>query len=395
MVINDIIYKYKGNLPSGSSLHISDSIRSISDVAFSYCSGLESISLPDSLSHLGNRAFSNSGLESIRIPPLIQSVPIGLCAGCTNLSTIVFHPSITRIEEGAFSGCLHLHEINLPDSLVSIEGFAFSSCTSLERVALPDDTETIGPYAFFHCNALSSVNLNKKLDLVDYAVFLDCSVLTSIVFPSGTRTIGSYAFSYCEKLSSVVFPTKVETIGYNAFDGTDWFFKKPYGMVYIYKVAYSYKGEMPQNTTIRIPEGKTHLCDGAFQDCDGLTTLYLPASLTSIGIEDGVGVFGLCTGLKEVRISAVNPPSAYDFIMDGINLDKITVIVPRGSLDLYRNAPYWCLFSHIEEESNMDIKIVDVDLSQDGPVYDLMGRVRNADSRNEILVKNGRKMINR
>ncbi|UKI14932.1 MAG: leucine-rich repeat domain-containing protein [Clostridiales bacterium] len=83
-----------------------------------------------------------------------------------------------------------------------------------------------------------------------------------------------------------------------AFLDTAWYNNQLDGLVYAGKVAYKYKGTMPNNTSIVLKEGTLGIAGSAFSGCTGLTSITIPDSVTSIG----GSAFSGCTGLTSVTI---------------------------------------------------------------------------------------------
>lgn len=125
----------------------------------------------------------------------------------------------TRIEKFAFEGS-NLEGIDLPDSLKSIEGFAFSFCTKLTAITLPDGVDYIGQGAFNMCSALESVNVPRGVRAIRYDTFRNCSSLRSIALPKGVRVIGAEAFRGCVSLRHVELREGLQTIERYAFANT-------------------------------------------------------------------------------------------------------------------------------------------------------------------------------
>lgn len=111
-------------------------------------------------------------------------------------------------------------------------------------------------------------------------------------------SIGSGAFYDCTSLTEITIPDSVTSIGSGAFYGTVWYENQPDGLVYAGKVVYTYKGDMPENTSIELKEGTVSISENAFIGREGLTKITIPDGVISIGN----GVFSYCTSLAEINI---------------------------------------------------------------------------------------------
>ena len=157
---------------------------------------------------------------------------------------------------------------------------------------------SIGNSAFRGCTGLTSVTIPESVTEIGVCAFLDCTGLTSVTIPESVTSIGSGAFGSCTGLTSVTIPESVTFVGNDAFYGTAWYDNQSDGVVYAGKVAYTYKGTMPDNTEIVLEEGTLGIGGSAFYDCTGLTSITIPGSVTSIGYE----AFHGCSGLTSVTI---------------------------------------------------------------------------------------------
>lgn len=101
------------------------------------------------------------------------------------LETIHLPDSVTHIGPAAFSECGELIKIKLPKSLLSIGASAFMDCWQLEKITLPAGTRVIGPGAFQGCINLYQIKLNKALEAIGEDAFDDCESLETIIIPHG------------------------------------------------------------------------------------------------------------------------------------------------------------------------------------------------------------------
>ena len=182
--------------------------------------------------------------------------------------------------------------------VTSIGNSAFRDCTGLTSVTIPESVTEIGGCAFWECSGLTSVTIPESVTEIDVCAFSGCTSLTSVTIPESVTSIGMSAFYKCTGLTSIEIPNSVTSIGSRAFDGTAWYDNQSDGVVYAGKVAYTYKGTMPDNTEIVLEEGTLGIGGSAFRGCTGLTSVTIPQSVTQIWD----GAFFGCTGLTSVTI---------------------------------------------------------------------------------------------
>ena len=114
--------------------------------------GLKSVSIPDSVTHIGRCAFSACrGLTSISIPDAVTYIGIGAFSYCTGLVSINIPDSVTHIEDDVFRNCEGLTNIIIPDSITRIGSCSFSFCIGLTSVTIPNSVTHIGIFAFSYC----------------------------------------------------------------------------------------------------------------------------------------------------------------------------------------------------------------------------------------------------
>ena len=316
-----VAYKYKGSMPSNTSIVLKEGTFGIADYAFAGCTGLTSITIPNSVTSIGSSAFSGcAGLTSITVAKentkyhsagncLIETESETLIAGCKN-SIIPTDGSVTSIGSSAFSSCTGLTSVTIPDSVTSIGSSAFyrciglttvnwnatactsagysghpifEGCSNLATVNIGDNVKIIPSDAFYNCIGLTSVTIPDSVTSIGSWAFKGCKGLTSVTIGNGVTSIGNMAFADCTGLTSVTIGGSVTSIGSNAFSYTAWYDNQSDGLVYAGKVAYTYKGTMPSNTSIVLKKGTLGIADYAFAGCTGLTSITIPYSVTSIG----------------------------------------------------------------------------------------------------------------
>ena len=180
---------------------------------------IESYIIPDSVTDIGDYAFSHSSLSNIVIPDSVTAIGEYAFEYCSSLSNIVIPNSVTAIGDFAFSDCSSLSNIVIPDSVTAIGNRAFSCCSSLSNIVIPDSVTAIGNRAFSCCSSLSNIVIPDSVTAIGDFAFSDCSSLSNIVIPDSVTAIGKCAFSDCSSLSKIVIPDSVIAIGYGAFFG--------------------------------------------------------------------------------------------------------------------------------------------------------------------------------
>jgi len=212
---------YSGNVVIPASVTYNGktfSVTSIGDGAFVDCTGLTSITIPNSVTSIGWLAFYGcSGLTSVTIPNSVTSIGESAFSSCYSLTSITIPNSVTSIGDHAFDGCIGLTSVTIPNSVTSIGSSAFSGCESLTSVTIPNSVTYIGEYAFEGCTGLTSVTIPNSVTSIGSDAFDGCIGLTSVTIPNSVTSIGMYAFYNCSGLTSITIPNSVTTIGDWAF----------------------------------------------------------------------------------------------------------------------------------------------------------------------------------
>lgn len=309
-----------------NSVTIGNSVISIGPFAFKNCSGLTSLTIPNSVTSIGTSAFYEcSGLTSVTIPNSVIIIENSAFYGCTGLTSATIGNSVTRIGEDAFYGCTGLTSMTIPNS-VSIIGYqAFWDCTGLTSVTIGNSVTIINGNAFGNCIGLTSVTIPNSVTTIQDGAFYGCSGLTSVTIPSSVTYISFSAFSNCSGLTSLVVDEG--NIHYDSRDNCNAIIETALNRLVL-----------GCNTTI-IPNSITAIGNSAFSNCSGLTSLTIPNSVTFIG---GYAFSG-CDGLTSVYCMSVTPPTV------GYNYFALTtnamIYVPCGSVSAYQSAICWSDYS--------------------------------------------------
>ena len=287
------------------------SVTSIGDWEFTWCWNLTSVTFGTNVTSIGDWAFAGCGLTNVTIPNSVTS--IGDCAfyQCC-LKSVTISTNVTSIGIEAFEECGLLTNVTIPNSVTSIGDSAFLDCTSLTNVTIPNSVTSIGESVFLNCISLTSVTSllgtfagctsltnvtipNSVTNLL--GTFESCISLTSVTIPNSVTSIGDGAFEYCTSLTSITIPNSVTSIGYGAFD------------------------DCTSLTSVTIPNSVTSIGDDAFDWCTNLTSVTIGNSVTSIGDY----AFCDCTSLTNVIIpNSVTSIGDYAF-MGCVNLTSVTI----------------------------------------------------------------------
>ncbi|HLZ55026.1 MAG TPA: leucine-rich repeat protein, partial [Verrucomicrobiae bacterium] len=269
-------------------------VTSIGGSAFSSCTNITSVTIPDTVTNIGPAAFYYCpGLRSVTIPNSVSRIEDYAFSSCSSLSNVVIGNSVTHVGNFAFAFCTSLAGITIPDSVTSIGAYAFGDCRGLTSVIIPNSVTSIGDFAFNSCGGLSSIVIGNSVTNVGNFAFAFCTNLASASIPENVTSIGTAAFQSCDRLAGVTIAGG--NLGDCAFHSCSSLNSVVIGnsVTNIGDLAFAFCSSL---TGITIPGGVLSIGDSAFYSCGGL------ASVTIAGGNLGDYAFSSCVGLNSVVI---------------------------------------------------------------------------------------------
>ncbi|MDE6654188.1 MAG: leucine-rich repeat domain-containing protein [Muribaculaceae bacterium] len=333
---------FRGTYNSIDAISIPYTITKIGDRAFYECGLRGGVKLPKSLKEIGEQAFYMTNISLIEIPSSVEKIGFRAFGYCTKLKEICINEnnssycsvdgvlydkkktkliqvpgarngSFTIPESicditGAFEGCEYITSVTLPNSIQGIGDFAFRYC-GLNTIEIPSSVTKIGNHAFEHCDFLTTITLPESITEIGSSAFEHCDYLTTITLPESITEIGSSAFDSCHNLTTLNIPPFITEIKENTF-----------------RYCYSLN-------PITLPKNLVKIESGAFMGCKSLRTLELPNSITKIG----PSAFDSCKNL-----SSINIPDSITEIEERVFAScNLTISIPKSIKKIGAEAFYY------------------------------------------------------
>ena len=190
----------------------------------------------------------------------VTSIGFAAFSYCSALSSVNIPNSVTSIGFGAFSGCSVLSSVNIPNSVTSIEELTFNDCSELLSITIPNSVISIGRKAFQDCSSLTSINIPNSVTSIGEFEFSLCTSLTYVDIPNSVISIGKGAFGNCISLTTVTIPNSVLSIGEMAFYNVDFSvviskIENPFSIKGISSDKRTFSSMTFNNATLYVPKG--------------------------------------------------------------------------------------------------------------------------------------------
>jgi len=337
---------------------ISSGFISISNSAFSGCSGLSTISIPSSVTSIEDSAFNGcSSVSSLTfaLPSLLTTIGNSAFYGCSRISSVFIPTTVTSIGDNAFNGCSSLSTLIIPSSVTSIGSNAFNGISSSATIITDSNISSGLIYNTFP----SGYNLKQSNFILQFVgvaptttgytglnnylcynglistiptTFQYITTFSTIILLSGITSIAANAFYNCSGLIVVdrLQQMLITSIGDNAFYNCTSLLSINIssGVTYIGNSTFY---NCTSLLTVLIPEGVTTIGNNAFQNCTSLKSVNIPSSITSISTE----TFRSCRSLLSITIPSsvtyIGPTSFYSSGVRSIILPSSVTYIGSNS----------------------------------------------------------------
>ncbi len=309
---------------------------------FAECDNLKEVTFASGITNIPDYLFENCpGIESITIPNTITSIGGFAFSECTNLVSIKWSENLTTIKDHAFYKCIGLQEVILPNSVLTIERGAFEENVNVSEVKLPINLKQIDSYAFYNCDNLVAIEIPKTITKVtnwtydDGGPFAGCDNLKEVTFASGITNIPDYLFENCPGIESITIPNTVTEIGAFAFSEC-----KNLTNVILSTKLVTIKNcgfnKCSSLSNVTIPNTVLALGNSVFEGCTNIIEIALSSKLQEMGSD----LFKDCISLKEVSIPDTVTDIGSDMFSGCISLEKVHM--PNGYKNIEQYMFYNC-----------------------------------------------------
>lgn len=246
---------------------------------------------------------------------------------------------VVKIGGSAFERCSELTSVRIGEGVTAIGKEAFQYSKKLVKVTIPSTLRTIGSGAFYQCESLEEATLPEGVEEIEYSTFCNCYKLAEIIIPSTVKTIGSNAFDNCQSVKKLFIPKSVTYIDTSAFEDLtldELIVEDGDGEVSVF--YWPFYGTSTKTLYI----GRPIPLNANFKNNETQTLILGPKLNKWYNSYTGTGVTKV--------ISKIENPSQLVPVFAPITYLDAELIVPNGTLELYKADENWKKFLSISEE---------------------------------------------
>ncbi|MBR6900306.1 MAG: leucine-rich repeat domain-containing protein [Bacteroidales bacterium] len=400
-------------------------LRIIGPSAFTECSGVTVLDIPEGVTTIGNYALGGDDFTRISIPASVTEMGLAAVGSSPELESVTVAEGNTHF--GIFDGVLMDKAqtrlicypakmagktYTVPTTVTSFDRRAFQYLAFLTSVTIPTSVSELKYEMFYMSSSLEEINIdpaNTAYCSADGVVYT-ADKETLLIYPAGkttkfytldfpVKTIGSSAFTHATHLQTVAIPKGVTTIRDAAFYSCTSLQKVSFPES-ITEIETSAFGHCESLESIILPPNITEIPTVLFFQCTSLRSVTIPAGVTNIGMTP----FLLCPSLTEITCLATTPPTLHAMAFSYLAQADITLYVPEEAVETYKATPVWKNFN-VQAITGMGIvPMSDVRSKMSDVWYTLDGRRINGRSAEErlqgkkptqrgIYINGGRKVV--
>lgn len=247
---------------------------------------LKSLTLPDTLTVLGDNALAGTSIESIKIPESVTVIG-DYAFQKTPIETLKIPKNVTKIGASAFyESAIKRIEFEEGGKLTELGDFVFKGCNNLESFVIPPSVTTFGISPFLGCKNMKSITIEKNSDLKRLPVLPYGSEITEFTIPNTIEEISTGAFSGLAKLKKVVIEdnSELKALPTGCFSNCSSLITVDFGKNSKIKTIKSGAfRNCSKLTAIDIPKSVTLIENSAFYNCTSISSVVIPAGVVNIG----------------------------------------------------------------------------------------------------------------
>ena len=205
--LETIEYEAFYNCKNMESFELPATLKTIGNYAFYNCRQFTELVVPEGVTSIGDYAFDGTTESSYAYDengkPMYDEYGnyIYVYRG-SNLKKVTLPSTLTYLGNAAFRNCVSLEEVNIPEGLTELQSNLFRGCTALKNITIPTNIKKINSQAFYNAG-LENVELSEGLNILQSNAFGYCKSLKTITLPSSVNSVYN-PFYGCSSLDSLV-----------------------------------------------------------------------------------------------------------------------------------------------------------------------------------------------